>query len=118
MPTQIHFDKTNVAHFHPSLVLTDELVFLDIPQLAQLIGISKANISKAVSGLGRGVLTIPTVTRFGGSIRFRLDHVKEWIDKQAITPEKTENADVRVRRKGPGRPPNKKRELMMDGGQK
>lgn len=110
MPTLIQFDENKPAPFHPALILTDDLVFLDIPQLAQLIGISTGNISKAVSGLGRGVLTIPTVTKFGGSIRFRLDHVKEWIEKQAKTTESTIEQSPRKRRKGPGRPPNKKRE--------
>lgn len=63
----------------------DPLALIDTAELAQLSGLSESAIRKASSLRSQrrsinGGITIPRITRIGNLIKFRRDHVKEWLD--------------------------------------
>lgn len=59
---------------------TQSLQLIDTVALSKLSGISESSIRKACGGFGKGKVTVPRITRIGALIRFRLDHVQEWLD--------------------------------------
>lgn len=62
----------------------DSLSLIDTTELARLSGLSESIIRKVSAGnIGNSGVTIPRITRIGNRIKFRRDHVKEWLDELA-----------------------------------
>ena len=61
----------------------DHLQLIDSKQLAALAGISLQSVRQAASDKTGKRIKLPTITRVGGLVRFRADHVKEWLDQAA-----------------------------------
>lgn len=65
------------------------LQLISIDELVKLSGVSESSIRKACSGHGKGKVTVPQITRIGAQIRFRVDHVKQWLDSLCSLQEHT-----------------------------
>ncbi len=66
--------------FNPHQLLTCE-------DLAELTRISYSAIRKACcSDPGRVKISLPRITRIGTRVRFRADHVREWLDSLSDSP--------------------------------
>lgn len=98
------------ADFNPNQLFTCE-------ELSDLTRISRSAIRKACcSDPGRVKISLPTITRIGTRVRFRADHVREWLDslsETSSTPIEQESLgkqfEVALTRR-PGRP--RKTEVM------
>ena len=67
-------------------------------------------------------LKIPLV-RIGGSVRYRLDDLRKWVDSQVIHPEAPADADpvltpMPTPKRSPGRPTNASRQIQTNEGNK
>lgn len=66
--------------FNPHQLLTCE-------ELAELTRISYSAIRKACcTDPGRVKISLPRITRIGTRVRFRADHVREWLDSLSDSP--------------------------------
>ena len=62
----------------------DDLKCINIRELALLTGLGYQSIRQAVSDKTTSrKLKLPTITRLGGSVRFRMDHVRAWLNERA-----------------------------------
>ena len=62
-----------------------QLQLIDSKQLAALAGIGLQSIRQAASDKTGKRIKLPVITRVGGLVRFRIDHVKQWLDEAAGT---------------------------------
>ena len=67
-------------------------------------------------------LKIPLV-RIGGSVRYRLDDLRKWVDSQVIHPEAPTDAEpvpppMPTPKRSPGRPTNASRQIQTNEGNK
>lgn len=74
----------------------DDLKCINVKDLALLTGLGQQSIRQAISDKSDSrKLKLPKITRFGVSIRFRMDHVKEWLDERAgIAPRAIDTSTV------------------------
>lgn len=94
--------------FNPHQLLTCE-------ELAELTRISYSAIRKACcTDPGRVKISLPRITRIGTRVRFRADHVREWLDSLSDSPALPAESEQKVEPvvalskavRRPGRPRN------------
>ena len=92
----------------------DDLKCISAKDLSVLTGLGLQSIRQAVTDDSRK-LKLPKVTRLGSSIRFRMDHVREWLDEQAgvtLTQTSSPVQPTLLATPRPGRPRKVARELV------
>lgn len=84
-------------------------------ELAELTKISYSSIRKACcDDPGRVKISLPRITRIGTRVRFRADHVREWLDSLSDSPARLDDSEQKVEAvvalskavRRPGRPRN------------
>lgn len=59
----------------------DDLKCINVKGLAALTGLGQQSIRQAISDkTGSRKLKLPQITRLGASVRFRMDHVRTWLN--------------------------------------
>ena len=66
-------------------IVVDQLQLIDSKELAALANIGLQSVRQAASDKTGKRIKLPTITRVGGLVRFRMDHVKIWLDEAAGT---------------------------------
>ena len=62
----------------------DDLKCINVKDLAKLTGLGQKSIRQAISDKSNSrKLKLPRITRLGSCVRFRMDHVREWLDERA-----------------------------------
>ena len=62
----------------------DDLKCINVKDLAKLTGLGQQSNRQAISDKSNSrKLSLPKINRLGSCVRFRMDHVREWLDERA-----------------------------------